>query len=51
MAEKAHRPEVGPEFNRLAQNEIGQKCFASPAISHGQIFLRGEKHLFRIGSN
>ncbi len=40
---------VGPKFERLAQNEIGEKCFASPAISHGQIFLRGEKHLFCIG--
>lgn len=40
----------GPEFARLAQNEIGEKCFASPAISQGQIFLRAEKHLFCIGS-
>ena len=39
---------VGPQFERLTQNEIGEKCFASPAISHGQIFLRGEKHLFCI---
>jgi len=39
----------GPRFERLAQNEIGEKCFASPAISEGQIFLRGEKHLFCIG--
>ncbi len=42
---------VGPQFERLAQNEIGEKCFASPAISHGQIFLRGEKHLFCIGKD
>jgi outer membrane protein assembly factor BamB len=42
---------VGPQFERVAQNEIGEKCFASPAISHGQIFLRGEKHLFCIGHN
>jgi len=41
--------QVGPRFERLAQNEIGEKCFASPAISHGQIFLRGDKHLFCIG--
>jgi len=39
----------GPEFARIAQNEIGEKTFASPAISRGQILLRGEKHLFCIG--
>ena len=42
---------VGPQFERIAQNEIGEKCFASPAISHGRIFLRGEKHLFCIGKD
>ncbi len=40
----------GSEFVRLAQNDIGEKCFASPAISGGQIFLRGDKHLFSIGA-
>jgi outer membrane protein assembly factor BamB len=40
---------VGPQFDLLAQNTLGEKCFASPAISRGQIFLRGEKHLFCIG--
>ncbi len=39
----------GPEFVPLAQNEIGERCFASPAISQGQILLRGDKHLFCIG--
>jgi outer membrane protein assembly factor BamB len=39
----------GPAFVRLAQNEIGEKCFASPAISHGQILLRGDRHLFCVG--
>lgn len=37
---------VGPQFERVARNKIG---FASPAISQGQIFLRGEMHLFCIG--
>jgi len=40
---------AGGEYVHLAQNEIGEKCFASPAISGGQIFLRGERHLFCIG--
>jgi outer membrane protein assembly factor BamB len=40
----------GPEFRRVAQNEIGEKTFASPAISDGRLFLRGDKHLFCIGA-
>jgi outer membrane protein assembly factor BamB len=43
--------QIRPQFECIAQNEIGEKCFASPAISHGQMFLRGEKHLFCIGHN
>jgi len=42
---------VGPRFVCIAQNELGEKCFASPAISQGQIFLRGDRHLFCIGRN
>ncbi|MDB6124149.1 MAG: outer rane biosis protein BamB [Pedosphaera sp.] len=41
----------GPEFHAVTKNELGEGCFASPAISQGQIFLRGEKHLFCIGGN
>ncbi len=39
----------GTEFVRAARNELGEACFASPAISQGQLFIRGEKHLFCIG--
>ena len=39
----------GAEFARVARNELGEACFASPAISHGQLFIRGAKHLFCIG--
>jgi outer membrane protein assembly factor BamB len=39
----------GPQFQRVAQNELGEECFASPAISHGQIFLRSESRLYCIG--
>jgi outer membrane protein assembly factor BamB len=41
---------TGPELIRVAQNDIGEKSFASPAISHGQLFLRGDHHLFCIGA-
>jgi outer membrane protein assembly factor BamB len=40
-----------PEFVRVARNEIGEKCFASPAISGGEIFIRGDNHLFCIGNS
>lgn len=39
----------GPDFDRVARNELGERCFASPAISHGQMFIRSDRHLFCIG--
>jgi outer membrane protein assembly factor BamB len=44
-----HVVKPGAEFQLIAKNELGEKCFASPAISGGQLFLRGDKHLFCIG--
>ncbi len=32
----------GPVFETIAKNPIGEKMYASPAISNGKIFLRGE---------
>jgi outer membrane protein assembly factor BamB len=40
---------AGPAFQLLAANDLGEAIVASPAISGGAIFLRGEKHLFCIG--
>jgi outer membrane protein assembly factor BamB len=39
----------GPEFERVASNELGERTFASPALSDGQIFIRADKHLYCIG--
>lgn len=39
----------GPTFEALAKNSIGERMNASPAISNGKIYLRGDKHLFCIG--
>jgi hypothetical protein len=39
----------GPDFERIAKYELAEQCYASPAISNGQVFLRGFKHLFCIG--
>jgi len=40
---------IGADFDQIAENQLGEHCDASPAISNGQIFLRGEKHLFCVG--
>jgi hypothetical protein len=40
---------AGPEFQRVAQNDLGEKTFASPAISDGRLFMRSDKHLFCVG--
>ena len=39
----------GVEFERIAQYELGESCYASPAISDGQVFVRGFGHLFCFG--
>jgi outer membrane protein assembly factor BamB len=39
----------GKELQILAKNPLGEFTYSSPAISQGQIFIRGEKHLFCIG--
>jgi hypothetical protein len=39
----------GPQFERVAQYQLGESCYASPAVSDGQVFLRGFKHLLCIG--
>jgi len=41
----------GPKFEYVAKNSIGEKMFASPAISNGKIYLRGYQHLFCIRVN
>ena len=44
-----HVVKPGPDFDRKAQYELGEPCYASPAVSDGQVFLRGFSHLFCIG--
>jgi outer membrane protein assembly factor BamB len=40
---------AGPSFEVLAENNIGEYVLSSIAISDGQLFLRGDKHLYAIG--
>jgi len=39
----------GASFDLVARYELGESCYASPAISESQVFLRGFNHLFCIG--
>ena len=39
----------GPELERVSRSQLGEGCYASPAISEGQVFVRGFKHLFCFG--
>lgn len=40
---------AGPKFELLAENELGEYCLSSPAVSGGQIFIRTSNHLYCIG--
>lgn len=39
----------GPVFEAVARNAVGEKCFASPAVSGGRMYLRGDRHLWCVG--
>jgi outer membrane protein assembly factor BamB len=40
---------AGPKFEVVQKNALGEECYASPAISGGNIFLRTKQHLWCIG--
>ena len=37
------------QFELVGVNELGEEAYGSPAISRGQIFIRGSKQLYCIG--
>jgi hypothetical protein len=39
----------GENYDLVAESELGEKVFASPALSEGQIFVRGDQSLICIG--
>ncbi len=39
----------GKALDIVAENSIGERVFASPGISQGKIFIKGDHHLFCIG--
>jgi outer membrane protein assembly factor BamB len=38
----------GTKYEAVAQNDLGERVYASPAISDGKMYLRGEKNLYSI---
>jgi outer membrane protein assembly factor BamB len=41
---------AGPKHEILATNSVGEPVYASPAVADGNIFIRGERSLYCIGS-
>jgi outer membrane protein assembly factor BamB len=41
---------TGDTFEVLETNELGERVYASPVISNGKLYLRGDSHLFCIAS-
>ena len=39
----------GEKMDVVSENDLGEYCYASPAISQRQLFIRGEKHLICVG--
>ncbi len=40
---------AGPEFELISSNPVNEIIMATPAISDGMIFIRGQHHVFCIG--
>jgi outer membrane protein assembly factor BamB len=40
---------AGPKLEILAANELGDPNHASPAVSHGRLYIAGLKNLYCIG--
>jgi hypothetical protein len=38
----------GPKLDLVAENPLGEDCFASPAVCNGRLFVRSRTHLFCI---
>jgi outer membrane protein assembly factor BamB len=45
---EVHVVAAGPEFERLAVNDMGETCMATPAISEGVLFWRTRGHVVAV---
>jgi len=46
---KTYVVEASREFEIIAENDLGERTLASPAVSDGTLFVRTDEHLFAIG--
>lgn len=46
-----HVVKAGPNFEELSKCSLGEVCMASPAISKGVLYFRGQKHVIAIGGD
>jgi hypothetical protein len=42
---------AGKEFQKLASNELGERTLASYAASDNALFIRTDKHLFKVAGD
>ena len=42
---------AGPTFERLASNQLDEGTLASMAVSNGALYLRGERHLYKVAAD
>ena len=42
--------EAAPKFNLLAEAELKEDVYASPAVADGRLYIRGANHLYCIGA-
>ena len=40
--------QAGKTYQLLATNDLGERTLASPAVADGALYLRSEKHLWKI---
>ena len=40
---------AGPEFEVIAENDLGETCMSTPAVSEGRLFFRTRHHVVAIG--
>ena len=41
---------AGPQFEKMAANQLDDDTIASPAVSDGRLYLRGRKALYCLGT-
>ena len=47
---EVHVVKAGPKYELVSTNQIGEVMMATPAVSDGMIFIRGQHHVFAIAA-